>query len=71
MNIPFMYNFAGLSKRILYDFLEFNFSLCTPQVWLLCKRKPKIFVFKNVMERGIRKILNLKYVKLYLKFSGK
>ena len=39
-------------------YLKFNFSHFTPQVWLVVvKRKPKIFVFKNAMERGIWKIL--------------
>ena len=41
---------------ILCDFLKFNFSYFTPQVRLffVVKRKPKIFRFKNAMERGIR-----------------
>ena len=39
-------------------YLKFNFSHFTPQVWLvLVKRKPKIFGFKNAMERGMWKIL--------------
>ena len=39
-------------------YLKFNFSHFTPQVWLVVvKRKPKIFGFKNAMERGIWKIL--------------
>ena len=44
---------------IPYDFLKFNFSHFTPQVrlFLVEKRKPKVFGFKNVMERGIKKIL--------------
>ena len=51
--------FSKLIKQIPYDFLKFNFSQYTPQVRLFFveKRKPKIFGFKNVMERGIRKIL--------------
>ena len=43
-----------------YDFLKFNFSHFTPhtvRLFFVEKRKPKIFGFKNVMERGIRKIL--------------
>ena len=57
------------------DFLKFNFSYFTPQVKLffVVKRKPKIFGFKNAMERGIRIktfLLSLN-VKLHLKFIGK
>ena len=57
MTIPFTYRFLGLSYP--YDFLKFNFSHFTPQVGLFFveKGKPKLFGFKNVMERGIRKIL--------------
>ena len=52
-----MFNVRGLSNP--YGFLKFNFSHFTAQVRLsfVQKRKPKIFEFKNVMERGIRKIL--------------
>ena len=48
------------SKReIPYDFLKFNSSHFTPQVRLFFveRRKPKLFGFKNAMERGIRKCL--------------
>ena len=50
------------------------FSHFTPQVRLLFveKRTPKIFGFKNVLKREIRKILSFViYVKMHLKFSGK
>ena len=42
-----------------YDFLRFIFLNFTAQVRLFFvgKRKPEFFGFKNVMERGIRKIL--------------
>ena len=40
----------------LPDFLTFNFSHFTAKVKLKT-RKPKVFGFENVMERGIRKIL--------------
>ena len=47
-------------SKLPYDFLKFNFSHFTPQVreFFVQKGKPKIFAFKNVMERGIRKILS-------------
>ena len=60
MTVPFMY--------------KFHFSHFTPQVRLLFveRRTPKIFGFKNVLKREIRKILSFViYVKMHLKFSGK
>ena len=55
------------------DFLKFNFSYFTPQVKLffVVKRKPKIFGFKNAMERGIRKILTFVKLKITSKIFGK
>ena len=44
-----------------YDFRKFNFSHFTPHAGLIFARNPKIFLFKNVMERGLRK--NLIFVK--------
>ena len=40
--------------------LKFNVSHFTAQIRLLFvqKRKPQIFGFKNVMEKGIKKIFN-------------
>ena len=38
-----------------YDFLKFNFSHFTPHAGLIFARNPKTFLFKNVMERGLRK----------------
>ena len=65
-----MYSFRGLSKITPYDFLKFNPSYFTPYVKLITKWKSQIFGFKNVMERGIRKILT--FIKhLHLTFSGK
>ena len=58
---------------IPYDFLKSNFTHFNAKVRLFFvqKRKPKIFGFKNVMERGIKKFSLSQYVKLHLKFSGK
>ena len=54
-----MFNFRSLSNTFPYDFMKFSFSRFITQVWLffIQKRKPKIFEFKNAMEKGIRKIL--------------
>ena len=54
MTVPFMYYF-----RIPYDFLKIDFSHFTAQVRLfsVLKWKSKILGIKNVVERGIRKIL--------------
>ena len=51
--------FSKLIKQIPNDFQTFNLSHFTPQAKLFFveKRTPKIFGFKNVMEREIRKIL--------------
>ena len=51
-----MYNFPKFFLQITYDF-EFNFSHFIPMLGFFFrrKRKPKIFGFKNVMEREIRK----------------
>ena len=55
MTVSFMYNFRGLSDKIPYDFLKFNFSHFTSQVRLFfrSKKEPKLFGFKYVIERGI------------------
>ena len=52
---PLLYIIRGIP----YNFLKFNFSHFIPQVRLFSveKRKPEIFGFKNVMERGISEIL--------------
>ena len=46
------------------DFLKFNFSHFTPQViiFFVEKRQPKILGLKNVMDKGVNKILT--FVKL-------
>ena len=44
-----------------YNFLKFNFSHFTRHAGLIFARNPKIFLFKNVMERGLRQ--NLIFVK--------
>ena len=44
-----------------YNFLKFNFSHFTRHAGLIFARNPKIFLFKNVMESGLRK--NLIFVK--------
>ena len=75
MTVPFMYNFRRLSDKFptVFFFVCFNFSHFTLHVRLFFveKRKPKIFGFKNVMERGISELITLVIVKLHLKFSGK
>ena len=61
MTVPFMDNFRCLSNKFPYDFPKFNFQILLPKLgWFFFveKREPsKIFGFKNVMARGIRKIL--------------
>ena len=54
-------------------FLKFNFSHFTPQVSLYFaeKRKPKIFGFKNVMERRICKIFTFVIRWIASKLSAK
>ena len=58
MTVSFICNFQSLSNKFLTIFWSFNFSHFTPQARLLFerKRKPKIFGFKNVMERGIKNV---------------
>ena len=57
MTVLFMYNFRSESNKCPTIFSKFIFSHFTPEVRLFFaeKRKPKIFGFKNVMERGVRK----------------
>ena len=66
MTVPFLYNFQN-------NFLKFNFSHFTPQVRLFFveERKAKIFGFKNVMERGISKILTFIIRQIESKIFGK
>ena len=79
MSVPFRYDFGNISKKISFDFLKFpNFrklkfftfySLCYS--YFRRKRKPKIFGFKNVMERGIRNILTFVKRSIASKVLGK
>ena len=61
MTVPFKYDFRSLSNKFptTYDFLKFNFPILLRKLgyFFIEKRKPKIFGFKNVMERRIRKCL--------------
>ena len=56
-----MYKFHSciIFEAHLIKFLKFNVSQFTTQVKLFFvgRKKPKIFGLKNVMKRGIRKIL--------------
>ena len=58
MIVPFMYFFRSLSNKLRTIFLTLIFALYFPS-YAICRRKkePKIFGFKNLMERGIRKCL--------------
>ena len=58
MTVLFMYNFRSLSNKFTTIFRIVIFHL-TPKVNLFFveKRKPEILGFRNVMDRGIRKIL--------------
>ena len=53
------YNFLLLEDDQTVDDRSIHLQFFAPQVRLffLEKRKPKIFEFKNAMERGVRKIL--------------
>ena len=58
--------FSKLVKQIPYEFLKFSFtfhSLCYAG-YISKKKKPKIFVLENWMERGVKKTLNFEFVKL-------
>ena len=59
MTVPFMYNFRSFCNKCPTTFLSLFFSYFTPSVrpFFTEKRKPKVFGFKNVMDRGISKIL--------------
>ena len=65
--------FSKLFLQIHYDFLKFNFSHFTAQVRLFFvqKRKPKIPVFKNVTEKGIREMLTFVIRQIASKIFGK
>ena len=59
MTVPFMYNFRSLSYKCPTIFLSLICHIITPQVRLFIveKRKPKIFGFKNEMEEESEKFL--------------
>ena len=67
MIVPFRYNFRSLSKKIHCDFLKFNFSYVDLYFRLIFleKGKLKFSDSKNVMERGITKILTFLEVMLH------
>ena len=53
--------------------MKLDFSHFTPQVRLFFveKRKPRIFGFKNVVKRAIRKIFTSAIRQMHLNFLGK
>ena len=62
MIVPFIPNFRSLSNRLPYEFLELNFFFhFITQIRLFFGEKRKLIIFglKNVMERGIGKIIPL------------
>ena len=76
-HVPFMSNFGTLSNKFPYDFLKFDFSHFTPQDRHFFSWKKETLklseskVIKNVIERGIRKILTfITSYWFHLKFSG-
>ena len=72
MTVPFMCNFPSLSNKFPTIFGSLIFHTSLPRLgYFSQKSKPKIFGFKNVMERGIRKFLLSLNVKLDLKISEK
>ena len=66
---------AYVIKLIPYDFLKFTFLHFSPQVKLSFlggrKRKPKIFGFENVTDRGIRKVVTFEKLHMASKIVGK
>ena len=73
MTVLFTYNFPSLSYKILHGFLKFYFSHFTFQVRLFFveKKEPKLFSFKNVVARGIRKFLTFVIRQVSSKISEK
>ena len=62
-----------MSNKFPTIFYIINFSHFSTQVSLFFrrKRKPKMFGFKQAMERGIRKILTFVKLKIASKIFGK
>ena len=76
MLLPFMYNFQSLFIKFPTIFrdrsLIFAFYLPIKLSYFSQKnRKPKIFGFKNVMERGIIKCLTFEIHQISSKIFGK
>ena len=78
MSVPFKYNFQSLSNKFPMIFLSLIFCISVPRLSCFLggrgrKRKPKIFRFENVIERGIKKIIIVTFEKLHMasKIVGK
>ena len=72
MIVPFMYFFRSLSNKLRTIFLTLIFALYFPSYAIFCrKEEPKIFGFKNLMERGIRKCLTSVIRQISSKMFGK
>ena len=66
------FNFRSLSKQFPTIFWSLIFTFYSPcQANFRRKSKPKIFAFKNVMNRGIRKILSFVKRSIVSKGFGK
>ena len=71
MTVSFMFNFRNISNKFPMIFQSLIFRISVPSQPIFCrKRKPKIFGFKNAMERGIRKILTFVKLKIASKIFG-
>ena len=59
MTVPFMYNYRNLSNKFPTIFCSLILVISLPgyDIFRRKLRKPKIFRFKNTMERRITKIL--------------
>ena len=73
MTVLFMYKFRSSANKLPKIFRSLTFPHFTRQVWLFFveKGKPKTFGFKNVMERGIGKILSFVICYIASKIFGK
>ena len=68
MTVSFMYNFGGLSDKFPTIFWSLIFHILHPRLgyFFVAKREPKLFRFRYVIERGIKKILT--FVIRYLRY---
>ena len=59
MTVSFMYNFRGLPDKFPKIFWKLIFHILQPRLgyFFVAKREPKLFGFKYVIERGMKKIL--------------